>query len=149
MQLVPPISGTVNSFITYYGTYETHSSFFETFITQRQLEMVSKMTVLVETLFLLIPFIVIVSSHSGSTIQIGRIPVDAKGRPLEKGVDECKYVRTIGTFDLLDCPMDGKQIFGVFQHILCEYNYDQNQMNQINLCIQLAVSRYLVDLLIK
>lgn len=139
------ISGTIISFITHYHAYKTHSSFFETIITQHQLDLMATMTNLVGTLVTLIPFVVIVSSHSGSSIDIGSIPVDIKGRPLEKGVDECKYVRTIGIFDLLDCPMDGKQIFGVFQHILCEYDYDQNQLNQIYVCIRLAVSRYLVN----
>lgn len=142
------ISGTGISFITHQDTYETHSSFFEKIITQNQLDLMATMITVVGTLVTLIPLVVTVSSHSGSSIDIGSIPVDAKGRPLEKGVDECKYVRTIGIFDLLDCPMDGKQIFGVFQHILCEYDYNQNQLNQIKVCIRLAVSRYLVSWLI-
>lgn len=148
VSLTNEISANAISFITHYDNYEIHSSSFEKIIIQHQLDLTTRMIALIGTVVNLIPLIVIVSSHSRSSIEIGSIPVDTKGRPLEKKVDECGYVRTIGVFDLIDCPMDGKQILGVFQHILCEYAYDQNQMNQINVCIRLAVSRYFVNLLI-
>lgn len=68
------------------------------------------------------------------------VEVDNLGRAVDPSVDECDWIRTLGVFDLLDVPMDVKQIMACIQHMICYYDYNEEQMSQLNVCIEVAVS---------
>ena len=80
------------------------------------------------------------SVNSVSAMDLLSIQVDQLGRPLDPSQDECNMIRTIGIFDLLDIPMDVKQIMACVQHLLCYYNYDVKQNAQLEVCLKVGVN---------
>lgn len=77
---------------------------------------------------------------SAAAAEFNYIETDQRGRALNPDQNDCATVRTLGIFDLLDVPMDCKQMLAIFRLMFCFYNYNADQRQQFNVCLRVGVS---------
>lgn len=85
-------------------------------------------------------FVAVVSTMAQEKYR--NIQVDQRGRVLDKDQLDCAKVRTLGMTDLLDVPMDSKEVMAIVRQQLCFFDYDDNQRQQFNLCLKVGVSYF-------